>query len=207
VELFQIGDLEIWKNVARWLARMHRRFGCNTRLLERLAHVLRYDAHFYREWLQRARKFAPSRRMEWLASRYEGVIDRLMSMPRGLIHGEFYPSNLLVCQMPGPPRVCPVDWEMAAIGPPWIDLAALTLGKWSDEERGAIVLAYHESMDATETMEPYGETMTGFITAVDYCRLHLCVQWLGWAPNWSPPAEHTHDWLAEAMLLAMKLEL
>jgi hypothetical protein len=45
------------------------------------------------------------------------------------------------------------------------------------------------------------------LTALDYCRLHLAVQWLGWAPEWSPPPEHTQDWLGEALGLARKLEL
>jgi hypothetical protein len=33
------------------------------------------------------------------------------------------------------------------------------------------------------------------------------VQWLGWSPDWSPPAEHAHDWLGEALHLADKLGL
>jgi hypothetical protein len=205
VELFQVGDLKIWKEVARWLAVMHRRLALDSGLLTRLSHVLDYDRQFYRQWLQRARKFlAPSENMEWLARRYDRVIDRLVNMPRGPIHGEFYPSNLLVCQTTGTLRVCPVDWEMAALGPPLIDLAALTLGQWTDEERRAIVLAYRDGMETQgETFVPVDE----FVDAIEYCRLHLCVQWLGWAPNWSPPSEHAHDWLAEAMLLAKKLDL
>jgi hypothetical protein len=38
-------------------------------------------------------------------------------------------------------------------------------------------------------------------------RLHLAVQWLGWEPTWSPPAEHRHDWLAEALEIAGALGL
>jgi hypothetical protein len=37
---------------------------------------------------------------------------------------------------------------------------------------------------------------------LDAARLLICVQWLGWAPGWTPPAEHRHDWLAEARQLA-----
>lgn len=41
-----------------------------------------------------------------------------------------------------------------------------------------------------------------FDRALDDCRLALCVQWLGWSPRWSPPAEHFQDWLALAVRLA-----
>ncbi len=46
-----------------------------------------------------------------------------------------------------------------------------------------------------------------FLTALDYCRLHLAVQWSGWSSGWSPPAEHVQDWLGEALSLAEKLGL
>jgi hypothetical protein len=46
-----------------------------------------------------------------------------------------------------------------------------------------------------------------FFTALDYCRLHIAIQWLGWAPNWSPPVENAHDWLNEALHLAEKIAL
>ena len=45
------------------------------------------------------------------------------------------------------------------------------------------------------------------LAALDYCRLHLAMQWLGWAAEWSPPPEHSHDWLAEAFTLADRLGL
>jgi thiamine kinase-like enzyme len=35
-------------------------------------------------------------------------------------------------------RVCPVDWEMAAVGPGLIDLAALTAGWWTAHDSRAV---------------------------------------------------------------------
>jgi hypothetical protein len=46
-----------------------------------------------------------------------------------------------------------------------------------------------------------------FLVALDLCHLHLAVQWLGWSPRWTPPPEHTHNWLDEALRLAEKLGL
>jgi hypothetical protein len=43
---------------------------------------------------------------------------------------------------------------------------------------------------------------------LDFARLQLTVQWLGWAPSaWMPPEGQRHDWLAAATELAEELEL
>ena len=55
--------------------------------------------------------------------------ERLLALPVGFIHGELYPSNVLVGERTG--RICAVDWEMAGIGPLLLDLAALTSGAWT----------------------------------------------------------------------------
>ena len=169
--LWQIGELEVWRDVARWLARMH------ARLADRAdePHLLRLDGDYFRLWLRRAQAF--SHGLERIAARYDEVVERLLALPVTVVHGEFYPSNILVAG----PRICPVDWEMAGAGPGLLDLAALTSG-WPAEERAAIVAAY-------------GDVPAD---ALECCRLHLAVQWLGWSPGWSPPPEHAHDWLREA---------
>jgi hypothetical protein len=43
------------------------------------------------------------------------------------------------------------------------------------------------------------------LEAVDYCELHLSIQFLGWADSWAPPESHTQDWLRNAVRLATKL--
>jgi hypothetical protein len=93
---------------------------------------------------------------------------------------------------------------MAAVGPGLVDLAALVAGGWSAQERTALAMAYFEESTLRDAGWS-GEAQ--FLSALDYCRLHLAVQWLGWSPAWSPPPEHAHDWLREALGLAEKLEL
>jgi thiamine kinase-like enzyme len=100
-------------------------------------------------------------------------------------------------------RVAPIDWENAAVGPGVIDLAALTTGAWSAAEREQIARGYldraaalgheHDEAELQETLE--------------LARLHLAVQWLGWEPTWTAPAEHRHDWLGEALAIAERLRL
>ena len=66
------------------------------------------------------------------AARYDAVAEQLAALAPTFIHGEFYPSNVLVQQGGRTPRVCPIDWEIAAIGPGLLDLAALSVGKWTE---------------------------------------------------------------------------
>jgi hypothetical protein len=181
VELAQIGELEDWQRAARWLARLHATFA-GTPPSSRI--LLDHDAAYYRLWPQRAAARAPD--VSWIAARYEPVVARLVALPKTLIHGEFYASNVLVAGE----RVAPVDWEMAAVGAGLVDLAALVTG-WRGEERAAIVAAYPGVNEA----------------ALAACRLHLALQWLGWSSDWTPPAAQAYDWLGEARETAERLGL
>jgi phosphotransferase family enzyme len=208
--LWQIGELERWKAVARWAAALHSRFAdAGPPATERLLH---YDADLYRLWLRRAVDFADrweARRpgagrktIEWLAERYDSVVERLESLPATFIHGELYASNILVVSDGDETRVCPIDWEIAAMGPGLIDLAALTMG-WNRETRIALARAYREAHTRPDRLPASKD----FLEALDSARLHLAVQWLGWAPDWRPPRSHRRDWVSEASTIAEELGL
>jgi hypothetical protein len=205
VELYQIGELETWRQAARWLAVAHaslaerRPPGRGTRRL------LRYDADFFRCLGARARAFAPAQSraaVDWVIDRYEAVIELLAILPVTIVHGDFYASNILVGGHEGGMRICPIDWEMAGVGPALLDVAALTAGSWTDAEREEIVQAYRETASAGVAWAPSREA---FDRALNCCRLHVAVQWLGWSADWSPPAAHRRDWLGEALRVAERL--
>jgi aminoglycoside phosphotransferase (APT) family kinase protein len=208
-ELYQVGELQLWGEAARWLARLHVAFGDQSdrpgsRLpLPDCLPLLDYNEAYYRRWLERACRFLAGdgereRSLEWLAERYDAVVAGLLSLPRTLLHGEFYASNVLVDGGSGICRVAAVDWELAARGPGLIDLAALVSGDWGEPDRDRIVAAYRSVVGA--------DAFTS--RQLDLARLHLAVQWLGWAPpRWVPPEGQRHDWLGEALELAERLEL
>ncbi len=214
--LWQHGDIEIWKEVARWLAGMHAFLVPETERREsaHLAHLISYDRAFYWRWMERAATFVcegdksadqrAAKAIRDLASRYEKVVERLTALPVTVIHGEFYASNVMIDTAPERLRVCPVDWEMAAVGPGKIDLAGLTSGGWAREQKDAMALAYYDALPANRTATYDRET---FLTDLEYCRLHQAVQWLGWSPGWAPPPEHAQDWLKEAIKSAELLQL
>jgi thiamine kinase-like enzyme len=168
--------------------------------------LIDHDATFYRRWMERAREFASDRQaVGWLAARHEQVIEALLALPRTVIHGEFYASNVLVAADSGhtrvgrksDARVAPVDWELAAAGVGLTDLAALVSG-WADADRQALAAAYAAEPGVPKFTE----------RDLDFARLQVAIQWLGWAPpEWEPPEEQRHDWLGEALALAEGLGL
>lgn len=197
VELWQRGDLDAWRAVARWAASVHERFAGRE---PRVAGLLCHDEALHRRLLARALAQIGEQRLDErrsgerpldgqpqdaLARASEVAIARLAALPRTVIHGELYPSNVLLGERG---RVAAVDWEMAGGGPGVLDLAALVTG-WSEEGRAAIVAAY-------------GEVEDGDLAAAE---LLLAVRWLGWAPGWQAPAEHRRDWLAQARAAAGRL--
>jgi hypothetical protein len=205
-ELFQVGERQLWEATASWLGTMHLRLGEQLDRHLACGHLLDHDRAHYRRWIERATSFArasgqPQSRalsLDRLAARYEPAIDELLAMPKTVIHGELYASNVLVAGDAAHPRICPVDWELAATAPGLLDLAALVSGGWSDADRAAIVSAYRSTAGPAS-----------FSTRqLDLARLQLAVQWLGWAePSWNPPAGQQQDWLGEALALAERLEL
>jgi phosphotransferase family enzyme len=205
VELYQVGELETWRQVARWLAAAHARLAERRAAGRGTTSLLRYDADYFRSLGARARAFAPAESrpaVEWVVDRYDTVIELLATLPATIVHGDFYASNILVGAQGDAMRICPIDWEMAGIGPALLDLAALTAGSWTDGQREEIVRAYRE---AAIVQLAWTSAPEAFDRALDCCRLHVAVQWLGWSADWSPPAAHRRDWLGEAQRIAPRL--
>jgi hypothetical protein len=197
-----------WLQAARWLARFHSRFAGQRETLDRANHLLRYDAPFYRVWLERAETFQSVgiRQTDWnsLVRNYGRAIERLIRLPSTLVHGEFYASNILVQKTGDGCRICPVDWETIAVGPGLIDLAALTSGSWADGDRIEMAVAYQDAL-LCEGMAPCA--LDDVLSSLADCRLHLAIRWLGWAPDWSPPPENAQNWLTEAISLSEKMSM
>jgi aminoglycoside phosphotransferase (APT) family kinase protein len=131
---------------------------------------------------------------------YDRLVPDLLDLPQTFIHGEYHASNILAGPATAPAKVTPVDWEMAALGPGLMDLADLTAGKWTDAQRESIAEAY---CVATTTGD--AASKAEFDRALDQCRLHRAVQWLGWSDDWRPPREHAQNWLGEALRLCDRL--
>ena len=203
-----VNDFCAWLEAARWLARLHARFMGEGNTLKRSVPLLQHDAAFYRLWLERAVMFHSAEMTqsvrESLECNFISAIERLIRLPSTLIHGEFFASNILVQETRAGWHIHPVDWEMAAVGPGLIDLAALSSGAWAESSRTEMAAAYH---DALISEGAPCSPLDDLLLALDDCRLYLAIQWLGWAPDWSPPPETAHDWLGEVIALLVKMRV
>ena len=189
--LWQLGDFGVWQAVARWLAHLHA-----TVDPPRGTHLLRYDEKLYGGWLSRAVAAAPGAGLEDLRPRYESAVARIARAPAVFVHGELYPSNVLVSESDDL-RVCPVDWELSGVATGMLDLAALTTGL-PEEKASLLVEAYAGELpemphDPAELLE--------------CCRLYLAIQWTARSEYWTPPLEHARDWAADALRAAERLEM
>jgi thiamine kinase-like enzyme len=105
------------------------------------------------------------------------VDTHLFSSPT-IIHGEFYPHNVLLSDG----QIYPIDWESAAIAAGEIDLSALTEA-WRPEHRRQCELAYQEAR--------WGRAAPAeFERALAAARLYLCFRWMGEQPGWTLGAGH-----------------
>jgi len=210
-ELYQHGDLTAWQDAARWLAEWHQMWQPEVLRLpaQIAAQLINYNRDFLVQWRTRAWEFRAHRisastrvQLSEIVRQHERAVDLLVGLPVTLVHGEFYASNVFVEDSVGPPYVVePVDWELAGIGPGLLDLAALTSGKWTAEERAKIVAAYCDVWARDSGTVIHADFAQQFLAA----RLHLAVQWLGWSETWQPPAHQQHDWFAEAVNVAAEL--
>jgi hypothetical protein len=186
------GD-DVWlKRAAAWIARFHasQEARCSHKALDFLQH---YDARCYRAWARRAvRAVEPlGPCFAWLSTLAERfakeAVPLLLAMPT-VIHGEYYPLNILVRKR----VIYPIDWESAAVAAGEIDLASLTEG-WPDELARACERVYGQ------TRWP-GGVPRDFTRRLEAARLYLGWRWLGNAGDHPPGDEEV--WYIEHLRAA-----
>lgn len=154
--------------------------------------------------LGRLWKRVPSIRAKapWLPlalSRFEEVIRLLLEAPTTVVHGDYYPVNIM--RRNG--IVFPIDWEHAALGPGELDLATLTDG-WPRSTA--------EKCEARYIGGRYGSHVpVDFDRRLAAARAYMHVRWLGEPPDPDRP-ERTRrtsgEWRLEHLRQAFeKLEL
>ena len=156
---------------ARWIGQFH---ALNeVRLHEsQMLFLKSYDAEYYMGWAQRTWQYAGNlqQHFPWLKPLYEGfekVVIALLSAPPTVIHGEYYPKNILYRDG----RIYPVDWESAAIAAGEIDLASLTEG-WPEDIARQLELKYLKSRWPDGSPDEFQQTLGA-------ARLYLHFRWLG----------------------------
>jgi phosphotransferase family enzyme len=174
-------DMPRWTAAARWAARFH----AATRDLPEAgtSFLPRYDQAHYRRCAARVQSILPSLepKERELVSRglesYTARIDWLSALPRCVIHGQLFGTNILLRRGAATPRILVIDWETAALGPGLFDLVSLSSGKWTREQRHTMWAAYCDAY-TTETGRPID--WERFCRDVAGVALYQALEWLGW---------------------------
>jgi aminoglycoside phosphotransferase (APT) family kinase protein len=201
-------ELRYWIDAARWLGRLQGRFARAPAPPEVTALLERHDARFFAAGAERARRSvshyppALARRLEGILERYEPSVDLIAGSEQALVHGHYDAANILVGAAAGPVRICPVDWELAALGSRFFDLASLSDG-FRPPKLHRIWDAYAEGAAEAGLPTPARDRVRHL---VDCLRLYRVIAWLGSAAEKRYPPAGVERLLARGEALAPLVE-
>ena len=162
---------------AVWVGRLHAEDLTADALTAGLP-LIRHTRDYYLGWIRRTIEFARPlhERYAWLRElerHADALIAPLLDAPRVLIHGEYYPHNVLVHGA----AVFALDWQSAAVAAGELDLAALT-ENWPEEMAEACVREYRAAR------WPAGAPAWSD-AVLEAARVHWLFRWLGDRPQWT----------------------
>jgi len=170
-----------WKNpsfmkkAAGWIGRFH---ALNEKRLLNcpITGHNNYNAEYYINWARGTSRLAGNlhRKYPWLSTlceRFEKIAPQYLDEPSTIIHGEYYPANILVVDE----NLRPVDWETSGIAIGELDLAALT-ENWPEEIVQQCELEYRRARWP-------GGTPNGFEERLNVAGLCENFRWLGPKPE------------------------
>jgi aminoglycoside phosphotransferase (APT) family kinase protein len=174
---------EIWLAAVRWLGRLYDYSIQNAQLLERCGFLLRHDHHFFQGTAESAH-LAVSRNSPGLADRlapilrgYTRLVQAMVSQPPVLVHGSYHQQHIMLDRRTQSPRLCPVDWESAALGASLFDLAYLADG-FTSQQLDEIIEVYRDQAAEYGISIPMRDEVVHLMNC--YC-LHRTMAWLSQA--------------------------
>jgi aminoglycoside phosphotransferase (APT) family kinase protein len=162
---------------ARWIGAFHGAAETDT-CGSRLPWLHAYTPDYYAGWVRRTLVLASALqpRLPWLeaaCARAECALSSLLDGPQTIVHGEYYPHNILVRDG----TVYPIDWESAAIGAGVIDLASLT-EQWPADVVQTCEREYQRARWP-------GGTPADFQQSLAAARMYHHFRWLGDRIEWT----------------------
>jgi hypothetical protein len=165
---------------AGWLSRAQGFFSQHPEMLDGRDYLIRHDASFFRSKAQLALddvshiEPASASKFVRVLDSYDQVVEAMTAQPATLVHGGYIPWHILLNYDMEPVRVCPIDWELAAVGSAIYDLAYFVEGA-EPGARERILDAYWCAAGQCGVQVPE-RTQLGYL--VDCFRLHRIVDWL-----------------------------
>ena len=170
-----------WDDAARWLARLQDHGRRHPGLVRDCPLLLRHDADYFWSVARSALvtvaaiSSALEDRLGALLRRYGPGVAMMAMQPPTLVHGAFKPRHILVDRSTTPRRVCPVDWELTALGSALYDLAFLAYGV-RPAVLDRLLDAYRAEARTLGLLLAEPDEMRRL---VDWCRLHRALKSLG----------------------------
>jgi aminoglycoside phosphotransferase (APT) family kinase protein len=182
---------------ARWIGHFHALQACRARSWP--ASLRHYDRAYYTGWARRLFRLAGHwhHRFPWLAPLYDRAQEWaavLLTAPPTVIHGEFYPGNIL-CRGRA---VYPIDWESAAVAAGEIDLASLLEG-WPARYARRYARVYREARWP-------GGAPGEFERRLAAAQIYLAFRWLADEPD-RPPGKNVPGYFHQLRSAGRRLGL
>lgn len=171
-------DFEYWVASAAWLGRLQRYAHARLRAPGGTETLIRHNPEYFFSKAEGALETVSTisgslrRRLAPIVERYESAVRAMTQYPATLVHGAFRPQNILIGM--NPPRVCPVDWELSALGSPLYDLGFFSDG-FAGEELERILNAYRDEA-REQGMERVADEEMVYLMAC--FRMHRFLNWL-----------------------------
>jgi Ser/Thr protein kinase RdoA (MazF antagonist) len=196
-----------WLEAAAWLGRLHGRFAGEVPQLRDCRFLARHDAGFFTRAAERALDTVAGLadalvgRLANVLVVYEAILPVLAAEPDALVHGSYRPQNVLVAGGAVPARICPTDWELAALGRSAHDLAFLVDG-FDPPRLEMLFEAYVQEADRSGFPAQDAQDLRH---EVDCFRLHKVISSLGHASRWPEPADTATKVIAAGERIAAAL--
>jgi aminoglycoside phosphotransferase (APT) family kinase protein len=155
---------------ARWIGRFH---AANQGGMAQasLRFLNTYDEAYYVGWARRLAELSATwqPRCSWLVTlcnRFGEAVSPLLTSASTVIHGEFYPLNILIRRG----TTYPIDWESCAVAAGEVDLASLT-EDWPEAAVEACTREYQRARWPAGAPADFGRRL-------EAARLYLACRWL-----------------------------
>jgi aminoglycoside phosphotransferase (APT) family kinase protein len=166
-----------------WIANFHK-------LFENFEpdYITKYSARYYLVWPDKVDEIVASNgnKYPWLinvTNYFRNNISILTEAPKTIIHGEYYPNNILIHKG----QIKPIDWESVAIAPGELDLAAAIDGH-TDEMKKTGVEAY-----ITTRWHDNDFDRRAFKERLLMAQLYFHFRWIGGKPKKYEKYAHRFD--------------
>ena len=174
-------DLTPWASACRWVAGFHA--ATKDVAPEQTAFLPVYDESYYRRAAEQVGRLiarvdaATGAVLQRGLDHFTANIEWLSALPRSVIHGQYFGKNIMLRPEEAEHPVAVIDWETAAVGPGVFDLASISSGKWTADQREAMWLAYAAEYQQATGVPLEWEAFRRELVAV---AVFHALEWLVW---------------------------